>query len=245
MQLLAKSAVLSSVALVAATAAQTTTGQVCPGASVNRFESCVCPPGTEFQISTLYAILGVNAKDFNNHTSDCVYRSSIAFLRAASNRDTSVYNVAWQGITNVTKSGPDNAVGSLRTFPEGTLSITEQVRSCKNFLLGLSDSDEFKQLDSFQSLDDGSYLARFSQYNVPVEYPSGNGSYSGYWITFDAEYAAEYETNLKWEIYACFTGHPFDFAESHSSDLNNLLATMQKAGLVKGNITEIYTVQAW
>lgn len=79
--------------------------------------------------------------------------------------------------------------------------------------------------------------------NSPLEYAAGNGSFSGYWITFDAEYAAEYETALKWSVYACFTGHPFDFGPGHVSALNGLLATMKEAGLVKGNTTGPYYVQ--
>jgi hypothetical protein len=98
-------------------------------------------------------------------------------------------------------------------------------------------------LDSFQANSDGSYIARFSQFNTPIEYDSGNGSFSGYWITFDAEYAAKYETTLKWSVYACFTGHPFNFAEGHTYALNGLLATMGAAGLVKGNTTGPYSVQ--
>lgn len=34
-------------------------------------------------------------------------------------------------------------------------------------------------------------------------------------FTFDAEYVAEHETALKWSIYACFTGYPFNFGVVH------------------------------
>lgn len=34
-------------------------------------------------------------------------------------------------------------------------------------------------------------------------------------FTVDAEYVAEYETALKWSIYACFTGYPFNFGVVH------------------------------
>ena len=94
-------------------------------------------------------------------------------------------------------------------------------------------------------MSDGSYRARFALFNPPIEYPTGNGSYSGYWITFDAEYVAQYETALKWQNYACFTGHPIDYASAHASALKGLLATMGKAGLVKGNTTGPYAVQDW
>ena len=127
----------------------------------------------------------------------------------------------------------------------GTLTFTEKVCSPDSDDLSPPSIDTHNQLDSFQTLPDGSYIARFSQFNVPLEYGTGNGTFSGYWITFDAEYTAEYETALKWDIYACFTGTPFNFGVVHVNALNALLKVMDTAGLVKGNTTGPYYVQTF
>ena len=80
---------------------------------------------------------------------------------------------------------------------------------------------------------------------MPIQYAAGNGSFSGYWIVFDAEYASEYDTALKWTNYACFTGTPFNYGEAHKSALAGLLTIMDKAGLVKGNTTGPYYEQSF
>jgi hypothetical protein len=158
-----------------------------------------------------------------------------------------VYDIAWQGITNLTRNGPDYTVGATRTFTSktavGTLTFIEKVRFSTIPCLSAHTSYTLNQLDDFQTAPDGSYIARFSQFNPPLKYADGSGSFSGYWITFDAEYAAEYETVLKWTVYACLTGHPFDYRLGHSKALAGLLATMDKAGLVKGNTTGPYFTQ--
>ena len=67
------SALLTGLALAASTVAQSSTGQACPANSVSRFEACLCPYGTDFQYSTTWATLGVNAKDFSKYTSSCTF----------------------------------------------------------------------------------------------------------------------------------------------------------------------------
>jgi hypothetical protein len=46
--------------------------------------------------------------------------------------DFLVYNIAWQGITNITRHGPDCTVGATRKYSaattEGTLTFIEKVR---------------------------------------------------------------------------------------------------------------------
>lgn len=79
MRFFTPSLLASGLALAASAAAQTTsTGVACPGDSVGVFETCICPSGTEYQISTTYALLGVNAKDFNKYTSGCTFPSPFA-----------------------------------------------------------------------------------------------------------------------------------------------------------------------
>ena len=53
-----------------------------------------------------------------------------------------VYDIAWQGITNLTRNGPDQTVGATRTYiaptVEGTLTFTEKVCSSATFYAWLS-----------------------------------------------------------------------------------------------------------
>jgi hypothetical protein len=35
-------------------------------------DTCVCPVGTEYQFVTAHAIIGVNARDFQRLTADCM-----------------------------------------------------------------------------------------------------------------------------------------------------------------------------
>lgn len=121
---------LTGLALATLTAAQSSTQQACPSDSVNIYEACVCPYGTDYQFSDTWAILGVNAKDFKHYTASCIHPlfprpASKLWLTIAS----SVYDLAWQGITNLTLNGPDETPGSTRTFAAGPLSFTQKVRS--------------------------------------------------------------------------------------------------------------------
>ena len=67
-----------------------------------------------------------------------------------------------------------------------------------------------RQLTELRSYPSGSFIEKFEQLpsTVPVEYSSGNGSFSGYWVTLDSKSIFEYETAIVWSIYACSTGNP-------------------------------------
>ena len=71
---------LSELALAISIAAQSSTRQACPSNEVSVFESCTCPYGTDFHYYNTYAVLGVNAVDFNKYTSSCMQQSSHHFL---------------------------------------------------------------------------------------------------------------------------------------------------------------------
>ena len=94
-----------------------------------------------------------------------------------------------------TTTGRDNVPGATRTtlFPTliGAYNITELVTE-------------------FGTDDRGSFVQKFEQLDetVPLEYRSGNGSFSGYWITLIGQYVFKYETALEWSVYACETGYP-------------------------------------
>jgi hypothetical protein len=133
MRFLNRSLFLGGLALATTATAQSSTVQACPSESVSIFETCTCPFGTEFQISTTYAVLGVNAADFSKYTSSCMYQPlSIILFQALAHTDFLVYNIAWQGITNITRNGPDYTVGATRKYSaattEGTLTFIEKVR---------------------------------------------------------------------------------------------------------------------
>jgi hypothetical protein len=62
----------------------------------------------------------------------CINPSMILF-QAVAHTGSPVYDIAWQGITNLTRNGPDKTVGATRTYRAptsvGTLTFTEKVRS--------------------------------------------------------------------------------------------------------------------
>ena len=71
--------------------------------------------------------------------------------------------------------------------------------------LSLTPPDE--QLTNYLGRGDGAYQIKYEQL-CPVKYNSGNGSFGGYWVTFQAEYIFPTQAALRWTLYACETGHP-------------------------------------
>jgi hypothetical protein len=53
-----------------------------PGCGFAEAEQCVCPVGTEYQFVTAYAIFGVNARDFQQLTADCIPHQNTHLLGA-------------------------------------------------------------------------------------------------------------------------------------------------------------------
>ncbi|KAI4240781.1 MAG: hypothetical protein LQ352_007556 [Teloschistes flavicans] len=105
------------------------------------------------------------------------------------------FNSAWTGAVPYTTSGPDNTVGSTRSYHastvEGAYNLTEQLTK--------------RSISS-----DGAYTASFEQLKstVPIEFHGKNGSFDGYWITYRTRYVFEYETAIISNVYSCATGHP-------------------------------------
>ena len=58
-----------------------------------------------------------------------------------------VYDLTWQGVTNLTRDGPDRTVGSTRTYSAatggGTLTFTEKVHSFTIVHICVPRSDTF------------------------------------------------------------------------------------------------------
>ncbi|KAK8909190.1 hypothetical protein QC760_001921 [Botrytis cinerea] len=141
------------------------------------------------------------------------------------------YNSAWLGVTPYETRGPDNKPGvSIRTsyLPTkvGTYSISEKLTDLK--------------IDSR-----GGFIEKFEQLSstIPVAYNSGNGSFSGYWVTLESTYIFKHETAIRWSIYACETGHARNFAVFHENALKNMSSVLTAQGKIKGINLQPYSVQ--
>ena len=64
------------------------------------------------------------------------------------------------------------------------------------------------QLTEYIPTYGGGFFWHFQQYSVPTEFKTNNGSFGGYWVTINSEYAGKYETSVQWTINSCFTGSP-------------------------------------
>ncbi|KAI4161561.1 MAG: hypothetical protein L6R39_000051 [Caloplaca ligustica] len=115
----------------------------------------------------------------------------------------------WLGLVPYAHSGPNNKPGSTRSSTlqttEGSYNITERLTKLNKY-------------------PDGSFIQRFEQLSstLPVEYYSKNGSFQGYWITFQTERVFQYETAVVSSVYSCATGHPlgtFTFSHHHAQPL--------------------------
>ena len=108
---------------------------------------------------------------------------------------------------------------------------------------------------------------------VPSEYSSGNGSFSGYWLTLAAATVFQYETMVTWSAYGCFTGHPIgtwcpscdlessssgylrlvgkvdigelDFTTFHEGALVKATSILQSAGKIHDTNIKPMSVQTW
>lgn len=65
------------------------------------------------------------------------------------------------------------------------------------------------QLIEYEIEPNGSFTQRFEQLDstVPLNYTTGNGSFSGCWVTVQEKHLFEAETLVVWSVYACETGH--------------------------------------
>ncbi|KAI0876194.1 hypothetical protein GGS24DRAFT_514340 [Hypoxylon argillaceum] len=143
------------------------------------------------------------------------------------------YNSGWLGAVPFKTQGPNNKAGvSTRTslFPTaiGVYNISEL-------------------LYEYEVKHDGSFVQSFEQLpsTVPVEYHSNNGSFSGYWVTLEGTRIFEYETLIRWSVYACETGHVQDFAAFHEGALNNASSILSAQGKIKGINVDPVSAQAF
>ncbi|KAI1196592.1 hypothetical protein F5X97DRAFT_325267 [Nemania serpens] len=132
------------------------------------------------------------------------------------------FNPSWAGVEPWTLQGPDNFPGlSIRD-----LNLSTSVGSYV-----------FSQRLTFRLvLPDGSFEQRYEQRGI-VPYSSGNGSFSGNWVTLKGDRIFENETLVRFSDYGCNTGHPFDPTVLHESSLTNVTTILEAAGLAIGAST--------
>lgn len=100
------------------------------------------------------------------------------------------------------------------------------------------------QLIAYSSQPDGGFLQRFTLVD-PIEYNSHNGSFAGYWVTLQTGYWGGNETLVKFDAYACFTGHPIPFATFRAGALQGVEATLNGKGLLTGVDVPPYSNQTF
>ncbi|KAL8760704.1 MAG: hypothetical protein Q9184_003127 [Pyrenodesmia sp. 2 TL-2023] len=141
-------------------------------------------------------------------------------------------NTAWLGLVPYAYTGSGNKVGSTRS---STLSTTEGVYNVT------------EKLTKLTSLPNGAFIQRFEQLKstLPLEYYAKNGSFQGYWITFETKSVFQYETAIVSSVYTCATGHPLDFGAFMRSAWANATDVLTKQGKAPGESIAPYTVQLW
>ncbi|PQE23433.1 hypothetical protein CJF30_00010515 [Rutstroemia sp. NJR-2017a BBW] len=198
--------------------------------STNSQLPCLCPSGTDYWESSTWAVIGATAQDVKDLIMD-------------------YYKCAWLGVVPYETHGPDNKPGvSIRTsfLPTkvGVYSITEKEMARLKQHLSLHIMP-WKLVENLDINPRGGFIEKFEQLasTVPVPYTSGNGSFSGYWVTLESTYIFQNETAIRWSIYACETGHARNFAVFHENALKNATTVLAAQGKIKGTNIGPYSYQ--
>ncbi|KAI1355768.1 hypothetical protein F5Y01DRAFT_269811 [Xylaria sp. FL0043] len=129
------------------------------------------------------------------------------------------FDTAWTGNEPWMVQGPDNVpVFSIRDMNEST-AVGDYV---------------FRQRLTFRlEYPDGSFEQRYEQTgNIP--YYSGNGSFSGLWVTLKGDRIFQNQTLFRYSSYSCETGHPRNYAMFREMALNNVTTILQAANMIHG-----------
>ncbi|KAI3336487.1 hypothetical protein HD806DRAFT_542375 [Xylariaceae sp. AK1471] len=140
------------------------------------------------------------------------------------------FNPLWAGIEPYSVQGPDNFPG---------LSIRDSNISTAVGVYGISERLTFRFI-----FPDGSFEQKFEQRGT-IPYYSGNGSFSGHWVTLKGDRIFENQTLVRFSNYACNTGHPIDFATFHENALINATSILTASGVIGGISTEPISAQAF
>ncbi|KAI0402624.1 hypothetical protein F4802DRAFT_599900 [Xylaria palmicola] len=133
------------------------------------------------------------------------------------------FDPSWAGVELLTVQGPDN-------FPGLSIRNLNMSTSVGYY--------EFSERLTFRFVFiDGSFEQRNEQRGI-VPYMSGNGSFSGHWLTLKGDRIFENQTLVRLSTYACQTGHPINFAAINEMALGNVTSILTAAGLLRGVSTE-------
>ncbi|KAI1310895.1 hypothetical protein F5Y03DRAFT_9305 [Xylaria venustula] len=138
------------------------------------------------------------------------------------------FDPSWAGLEPWTVQGPDNVpLLSIRGVNESTLVGDYTFEDRLTFIL---------------TYPDGSFEQRFEQRGI-VPYQSGNGSFSGLWVTLKGTRIFQNETLVRYSSYSCQTGHPQDPARFRERALNNVTTILQGVGKLYGISTSASSAQ--
>ena len=96
---------------------------------------CACPPGTEYEESVTFVVIGAAATDVKAQISDCLSATQYILQKEQLLTHTIVdYNISWTGMVVFPTDIPNNTPGvSLRSVAlptlVGTYNITEKART--------------------------------------------------------------------------------------------------------------------
>ncbi|KAF2791286.1 hypothetical protein K505DRAFT_363961 [Melanomma pulvis-pyrius CBS 109.77] len=81
---------------------------------------------------------------------------------------------------------------------------------------------------------DGPFKLLYEQ-TAPVKFKNGQGSFAGWWYDLQAENVFPYQSQMRWSLFACQTGHPIDFAAYATARLEEIIKALEAQGLYKGD----------
>ncbi|KAH8904214.1 hypothetical protein BR93DRAFT_940338 [Coniochaeta sp. PMI_546] len=124
------------------------------------------------------------------------------------------YDTYWYAHeTPINKIGPDNTVGSIRTFREPMGDLSEQLMVYK---VG----------------KDGSFEQRYQQYIDPVS--ASNGTRPGFYVGLEGKGVFQNETVITIKTYGCWTGLVPNLTQSHEQRLQNAIDILEANGKLTG-----------
>ncbi|KAK0121591.1 hypothetical protein ONS95_009880 [Cadophora gregata] len=139
------------------------------------------------------------------------------------------YTTDYLGLTLVKKQGNPKTVGSIRTlnvtYNNSTYQLTEP-------------------LNVYYETRDGGFEQQFNLSTVPLTVPAaqGGGVFGGYWVTMHVQQVADHVSWMKWGVYRCVSGNPFDFTGFHEVNMAGLSETLRKKGKLVNKSSVPYSI---
>ncbi|OIW25635.1 hypothetical protein CONLIGDRAFT_708306 [Coniochaeta ligniaria NRRL 30616] len=169
--------------------------QKLPECSLKQSSPCTCAAPSYYFETVALGVIGATIGD----------------VRALINDFYDTYWYAHE--TPIKKIGPDNTVGSIRTFREPTGDLSEQLMVYK---IG----------------QDGSFTQRYQQYIDPAA--AANGTKPTFYVTMKGKNVFQNETLVAIETYGCWTGPAPTLAESHEQGIQNAIDILRAGGKLTG-----------